>query len=162
MLTGGPAAGKSTCGRALASRLGAAAFIDVDDIRQLIVAGAATPWEGPVGMEQMSLAARNACALGTNMINAGFETVIADVLTPQTAGIYRRQLSRCLIVHLKISWPEAQRRAATRAVYLTEEEFAWLHAHDGDHPPDADLVLDVDGLGVERQIQALEDIWSSC
>jgi shikimate kinase len=38
ILTGGPAVGKTTCGRALAVERDRAAYIDVDDIRQLIVA----------------------------------------------------------------------------------------------------------------------------
>lgn len=42
LLSGGPAVGKSTCGRALATERNRAAFIDVDDIRQLVVAGDAT------------------------------------------------------------------------------------------------------------------------
>ena len=37
ILTGGPAVGKATCGRALAVERDRAAYIDVDDIRQLIV-----------------------------------------------------------------------------------------------------------------------------
>lgn len=38
ILTGSPAVGKTTCGRALAVERDRAADIDVDDIRQLIVA----------------------------------------------------------------------------------------------------------------------------
>jgi shikimate kinase len=38
ILTGAPAVGKTTCGRALAVERDRAAYIDVDDIRQLIVA----------------------------------------------------------------------------------------------------------------------------
>jgi dephospho-CoA kinase len=38
ILTGGPAVGKTTFGRALAVERDRAAYIDMDDIRQLIVA----------------------------------------------------------------------------------------------------------------------------
>ncbi|MEH0845970.1 hypothetical protein V6U81_26685 [Micromonospora sp. CPCC 205711] len=41
VLTGGPAVDKSTTGRLLARRCARAALIDVDDIRQLVVARAA-------------------------------------------------------------------------------------------------------------------------
>jgi hypothetical protein len=161
VLTGGPAVGKSTCGRALASARAAAAFVDVDDVRQLVVAGAATPWQGAAGRAQMSLAARNACALAGNFIAAGFDCVVADVLTPDTAEVYRRELASCLVVHLRVSLAEAQRRAATRRVYLTAEEFAWLHRQDSEQPPAADVVLDVDGWSVEDQIRRIELAWAA-
>lgn len=48
VLTGGPAVGKTTTARPLAEALPRAAFIDVDDLRQLVVAGHET-W-GPQGM----------------------------------------------------------------------------------------------------------------
>ena len=38
ILTSGPAVGKTICGRALALERDRAAYIDVDDMRQLIVA----------------------------------------------------------------------------------------------------------------------------
>lgn len=161
VLTGGPAVGKTTCGRALASARAAAAFVDVDDVRQLVVAGAATPWRGAAGRAQMSLAARNASALAVNFTNAGFDCVLADVLSPETAEVYRRELSSCLVVHLRASLAEAQRRADTRRVYLTAEEFAWLHRQDSEQPPPADLVLDVDGWSVEEQIRRIELAWAT-
>ncbi len=86
ILTGGPAAGKTTTGRALAEGRPRAAFIDVDDIRQLVVTGAAAAWEGPNGQQQMDLAARNACALASNLHQAGFDVVVADVVDAATAS----------------------------------------------------------------------------
>ena len=44
ILTGGPAAGKTTCARELAVVRERCAVVDVDDIRQLIVAGHVPPW----------------------------------------------------------------------------------------------------------------------
>jgi predicted kinase len=63
VLTGGPAAGKSTTARRLAQTRPRAALIDVDDIRQLIVSGAAAPWEGDEGRRQQHLGVENACGL---------------------------------------------------------------------------------------------------
>ncbi len=99
ILTGGPAAGKTTTGRALAHSRPKAAFIDVDDIRQLVVTGAATAWEGREGQQQMHLAARNVCALAINFHLAGFDVVIADVLDAATALTYRQHLPDALVVH---------------------------------------------------------------
>ncbi len=59
---------------------------------------------------------------------------IADVVTPATADVYRQQLRGCLLVHLTITLAEAHRRAATRLVWLTEEEFDQLHRADAEDP----------------------------
>lgn len=160
MLTGGPAVGKTTCARALAQGRPRAAFIDVDDIRQLVVAGAAAPWEGQEGQEQMLLAATNACALARNLVTAGFEVTMADVLTPATMAVYRADLPDCLVVHLRISTAVARTRAATRSVYLTDSEFVGIHQQDLTNPPEADVALDADTWTETEQIQILSDLWA--
>jgi predicted ATPase len=159
VLTGASAAGKSTCARALADQSARAACIDVDDVRQLVRSGAAAPWEGPAGRAQLLLGATNACALGRNLLAVGFDVVIADVVTPDTAAVYRRELSDVLLVRLVITFREAQRRAATRPAHLTDEEFAWVHRLDAGAAPAADAVLDVDGLSVEQQVASLAELW---
>lgn len=63
ILSGGPAVGKTTCGRALALERHRAAYIDADDIRQLIVAGHDTLSVGPDGQAQLLLGARNVAAI---------------------------------------------------------------------------------------------------
>ncbi len=161
VLTGGPAVGKTTCARTLADMRPRATVIDVDDIRQLVVSGAAAPWEGPAGQEQLILAARNASSLAVHFVGAGFDPVIADVLTPTSAEVYRQRLPDCLIVHLRVSLAEARRRAATRKVFLTESEFEWLHDRDARQPPSADVVLRVDGWSISRQVAELETVWAA-
>lgn len=160
VLSGGPAVGKSTCGRMLASARERAAFIDVDDIRQLVVAGDAAPWSGPEGVRQNNLAALNTSALARTLSSHGFDVVIADFVTPESLTVYRRQLQDCLVMHLAISFDEAARRATTRPVYITAEEFALLHARM-QNPPDADVVLHVDGLSVDEQTRAIAARWSA-
>ena len=49
LLTGGPAAGKSTTARRLADGLPLAAVVDVDDVRQLVTSGHVAPWQGDQG-----------------------------------------------------------------------------------------------------------------
>lgn len=161
ILTGAAAVGKSTCARRLATLRPRAACIDVDDVRQLVVSGAAAPWEGEAGRAQLVLGASNACALARNVTAAGFEVVIADVVTAATAAVYRAALPQCLLVRLRISFAGAQARAATRPVYLSDQEFAWVHALDADDPPEADVVLDVDGWDVDRQVSAVAQIWAA-
>lgn len=159
VLTGGPAVGKTTCGRALAGERPRGAYIDVDDVRQLVVSGAAAPWDGSEGRDQQGLGVRNASALATNFLQAGFDVVIADVLNPETARIFREALPGCLVGHLQISLAGASQRGATRAVYLTADEFEALHRTDVECPPESDVVLQVDGLTVEHQLSALRAVW---
>lgn len=160
VLTGGPAMGKTTTGRLLAEGRAQAAFIDVDDVRQLVVAGADAPWRSPRGTAQAALAAENACGLAQRFLAQDFDVVIVDVLTPATAEIYRRELPTCLILHLRAGLAEAHRRAATRKVWLTEEEFDLLHRRDLAMPPDADARIEVAGLTVEQQVATLADLWA--
>lgn len=160
VLTGGPAVGKSTCAALLARRRPRGAYVDVDDLRQLVVAGSAAPWDGDEGARQRVLSAVNACALTRNLTDADFDTVIADVLDPTTAAVYRREIPSALVLHLRISLAGARSRAATRRVYLTDDEFTALHDADHTAPPDAEVVLDVDGLTIEQQVAAVAEIWA--
>jgi hypothetical protein len=118
-----------------------------------------TLWSGREGEEQHALAARNVCALGTNFRDAGFDVVIADYVTADILPIYRSELPDCFVVHLRISPEAAHKRARTRPVYLTDAEFDLLHERAA-VPPEADLVLDVDGLSEQQQIDAIRVAWA--
>jgi predicted kinase len=159
VLTGGPAVGKSTTANLLARRCARAAVIEVDDVRQLVVSGAAAPWDGSEGLTQQRLGVDNACGLARHFHERGFEVIVTDVLTPETLQLYRQQLAQCLIVRLHVAPPEARRRAGTRRVYLTDAEFEDLHNQDRDNPPPVDHHLDVTSLTIEGQAAAVADIW---
>lgn len=159
VLTGGPAVGKTTTGRALAQRRPRAAFVDADDVRQLVVAGARPLWRGDEGAAQHRLGAQNTSLLAESFLRAGFEVVVADVVTPSTAAAYRTRLPDCLLVHLVVPVDEARRRAATRQVWLTDDEFALLHRRDIDDPPDVDHRMDVASMSFEEQVDAVDDLW---
>lgn len=116
-------------------------------------------WE-PDGPRQAQLAVRNACALAANLRGEGFDVVLADVLDPATVAVYRERLLDVLVVHLVVPFEEARRRAATRPVWLTDEEFAWLHRRDADDPPAVDVRLDVAGLDLAAQVVAVEQVWA--
>lgn len=160
VLSGGPAVGKTTCGRALAATHDRAAYIDGDDIRQLVVTGAATLWSGPEGQAQHELAVRNTAALAGNLLADGFAVTASDVVTAEVLPVYREQLPSCFIVHLAISLDAARARAATRPVYITDEEFELLHRMTA-APPAVDLVIDVTGMTVEQQIRRVGDAWTA-
>ena len=152
VLTGGPAVGKSVTGRRLAENRGRAAFV---------VAGAEAPWRGPEGTAQAALGAENACGLARRFLANGFDVVVADVLTPATTEIYRRELAACRIVHLGADPEEARRRAMMRPVGLTDEEFELLHLRNDAHPPDVDVRLQVAALDLGQQIAAVADCWAA-
>lgn len=127
LLTGGPAAGKSTIATALAATRPRSARVDVDDVRQLVVRGHAAPWEGADGARQQLLGVRNACMLARNFLTEGIDVVIADVVSDRTVASYRAQLPELRIIWLDLDSAEAQRRAGTRPMHLSWEEFATLH-----------------------------------
>ncbi|NHI20441.1 phosphotransferase-like protein [Phycicoccus endophyticus] len=158
LLTGGPAAGKTTTARALADGLPRAACIEVDDLRQLVRSGAAAPWEGSEGRARQALGAENAALLAQRFDQAGFAVVVTDVVTRRTLELYRRILPGIAVVRLVVTETEARRRAAGRPLLLTPREFAWLH-RDQREPLAVDHELDVTTLGVEEQVRAVRRIW---
>ncbi len=160
VLTGAPAVGKSTAGLAVARARPRCAFVDVDDVRQLVVSGGVAPWDGEEGRRQQRLGVRNACALVAGFAETEIETVLADVLTPETLKFYRERLPGCLVVRLTISLPEALRRAATRQVWLTDQEFRDLHQTDAESPLAADHTVEVSALSPEQQARMIETLWS--
>ncbi|MGW0226737.1 hypothetical protein ACWDWO_00350 [Actinopolymorpha singaporensis] len=161
VLTGPPAVGKTSAGRRLAESRPRGAYVDVDDVRQLVVAGGAAPWDGDEGVRQQELGVRNACQLARRFTAEGFATVLTDVVTPRTLTIYRAELPRCLVVRLRVDVAEARRRAATRPVHLTAQEFAALHAEDAAAEPAVDAELDVTGLSLDDLVAELSRRWAA-
>ena len=135
-----------------------AAVIDVDDIRQLVVAGHAAPWDGPEGIRQQRLGVENACGLARRFLEAGIEVVLADVVDASTISPYRGRLPGLLAVRLRLSLEAARHRAAQRPIHLTSAEFDALHAREAGGPV-VDEVIDVDGLGLDEQCAAVRAAW---
>ena len=160
LLTGGPAAGKSSTALRLVEQLRRAAVIDVDDIRQLVVTGHAAPWDGAEGRLQQRIGVENACDLARRFLQWGIDVVLSDVLNADTAGLYRDLIPGVLIVQLRLPLAEARRRAGLRPVYLTEDEFDALHAAQSDDLG-VDHILDVGSLTLEEQSDAVATLWKS-
>jgi hypothetical protein len=161
VLTGPPAVGKSTAARSLAWARTRCAVVEVDDLRQLVLTGAAAPWEGEEGARQRRLGARNACTLAANFLADDIDVVITDVLTPDSAVVYRELLPGCLVLRLSAVLRETQRRFASRRRLLTSAEFVALHEHDTANPPTADLTIDVTDFDVTQQTAAIERAWAN-
>lgn len=160
LLTGGPAAGKTTTVLRLAERTPRCACIDVDNVRQLVKNGGAAPWDGDEGRTQQMLGVRNAVALASNFMASGLAVTMSDVVTERTLGAYRDALPGLVIVRLLIGIDEARRRAGTRPVYLTDAEFAHLHEQQSE-PLAVDYEIDVTGLSLDEQVEAVRTRWTT-
>ena len=159
LLTGGPAVGKTTTGRALADAVSRTAYLDVDDLRHLVRNGHAAPWDGDDGAAQQLLGVRNAAGLARNFLASGFNVIITDVVTSATLAVYRDLLPDVVVVHLLVSLTEARRRARTRPVYLTNEEFQALHQGQPGLVSD-DHRLDVTQWDQTEQLRRVRTIWT--
>jgi adenylylsulfate kinase-like enzyme len=161
LLTGGPAVGKTTTARALADAVFRTAYLDVDHLRHLVRNGHAAPWDGEDGAAQQLLGVRNAAGLARNFLASGFNVVVTDVVTSATLAVYRELLADVVVVHLLVSLAEARRRARTRPVYLTNEEFEALH-QDQSGLVSVDHRLDVTQLDPAEQLRQVRTIWTPC
>ena len=88
IITGAPAAGKSTVSRLVAGRLGRSALLDGDLMDELIVNGRVWALGQPAdeAARQVALSRRNLCALAANFADAGF-TPVLDTLVPHRAHL---------------------------------------------------------------------------
>jgi hypothetical protein len=94
------------------------------------------------------LGVRNACALVRNFRADGSDVVVADVLTNESAGLYRAEIPGVSVVQLLVTVETAIERARRRHYSLTEEEMHHLHADQASFM-DADLCLNSEELGLD-------------
>ena len=82
IVTGMPAAGKSTVARLVAAGLSRSACLAGDDLNQMILAGRVWALGEPAdeAARQVELCIRNLCALAANFADAGFTPVIDSVV----------------------------------------------------------------------------------
>jgi predicted kinase len=95
LISGIPGAGKTTVARALAARFPRAAHLEGDRIGELVVSGSVLPHEEPVdeASRQLTVRRRAICRLAETYTEAGFVTVIDDVVvSPGVLATYQREL----------------------------------------------------------------------
>jgi len=129
ILSGPPAAGKNTVAAVFARHQERCAVIDVDMVRWIVVQPHKAPWEGEEGRQQQRIGIQNTCLMARNLIGHNFLVVILDVVSDETAQLYRQELSASepRIVLLLPSLEEVRRRNAERPPRLTEEEILALY-----------------------------------
>jgi predicted kinase len=119
VLVAGPAsAGKSTTSRALAATFERGVHVPVDDLRAMVIAGAAPPapgWGDEV-QRQVALARAAAVAMARSYAAAGFAVVIDDFFDPLGMREYAALLAsgEARAVLLLPSADEARRRNLAR------------------------------------------------
>ncbi|GAA2163075.1 hypothetical protein GCM10009826_34330 [Humibacillus xanthopallidus] len=160
LLTGGPAVGKTTTARALAETTEPCAYVDVDDVRQMIKSGGVAPWKGAEGRAQHLLGIRNAAVLVANFTDAGINVILSDVVTQDLLSIYRDLVPELVTIRLACDLATARARASTRPVHLTIEEFEMLHRQQTE-PLETDSELDVSGMTLDAQVDAVRRHWRS-
>jgi guanylate kinase len=134
ILTGPAAAGKNTVGHIIAQMREKCAVIDVDDIRHMAIKPHIAPWYGEAGLKQAKLGVKNACVLAKNFSDEGFDVIILDVLTDETANLYTESLTELnpKIIMLYPRLDEVKKRNSARSYNLQEERLISLHKEQED------------------------------
>lgn len=119
LVVGGPASGKSTTSRALATTFDRSVHIPVDDLRHMVVSGLALPaadW-GPDLVAQVRLGREAGIAMAVAYADAGFAVVMDDFWDPNGLREYGEVLARpdARGVVLHPSLEETRRRLHVRA-----------------------------------------------
>jgi len=129
VLTGPPGAGKNTIAQIIAKRRSQCAVIDVDLVRWMVLQPHKAPWEGDAGKKQQMLGAQNTCLVANNFLKEGYEVIILDVLTTDTAKLYRKQLQKnnVKIILLLPTYEEILRRNIIRPPRLKADEVKTLY-----------------------------------
>ncbi len=94
IISGIPGAGKSTVSRLLAERFDRGVHVESDLLQHMVVSGGLWPDEEPAeeAQRQLRLRGRNVCMLADSFFEAGFTTVIDDVVIGSRLGEFRSQL----------------------------------------------------------------------
>ncbi|HEY4387371.1 MAG TPA: hypothetical protein VGN34_23195 [Ktedonobacteraceae bacterium] len=112
----------------LAHRLQRCAVIDVDLVRWMVVQPHKAPWDGEEGKRQQILGVRNTCLLTQSFLEANLTVLILDVLSHETATLYKELLgtSAPKVILLLPTFAEIIERNRIRP-RLTDEELSLLY-----------------------------------
>ncbi len=129
ILSGPTGAGKNTIAELVAQQRGRCAGIDFDVLRNMFLKPHLTPWDGDAGHRQNVLGVDHACMLASSLLANGYDCIILDVLSDETASLYKERLSHHdpVIVQLLPTYDEILRRNRTRPPRLTDEELEMVY-----------------------------------
>ncbi len=127
ILTGPAASGKNTISKILAQKKERCAVIDVDQIRWMYIQPHKAPWDGKEGESQQMFGVENACLLAKSFAKNNIDVIILDVLTNETASVYRKNLDGVKIILLMPAYEEAWKRFTGRPHTISDEEFRTVY-----------------------------------
>lgn len=149
ILTGPAASGKNTVSNVLARQKEKCAVIDVDQVRWMYIQPHKAPWDGKEGESQQILGVENACLLTKNFAKNNVDVIILDVLTDETAKMYKKSLGDVKIILLMPSYEETLNRFTGRSHTITDEEFRMVYQWE-EKLTVFDEKIDNTGLSVEE------------
>jgi predicted kinase len=163
VLFGGPAGGgKSTLAAAWCATRERAVHLQLDQVRDLIVAGRADPQRpGTLQSEQFELSVAACCALARVFVEAGYDVAVDDVLPPPAFDAHWRPALEGIdwrVVIVIPSLDETLRRAGARDKRVPEEIIRRQH--------EASLLwpgryrIDTTGLSVEEGVRLVDGLIS--
>lgn len=124
ILTGPAGAGKNTVASVFAKTRDKCAVIDVDLVRWMIIQPHRAPWEGEEGIKQQKLGVINTCTLTKSFIREGYDVIITDWISNETARLYKEQLKEYnpKIILLLPAYAEILKRNQIRPSRLKSDE----------------------------------------
>jgi predicted kinase len=162
LISGIPGAGKSTIARAICARYAKAIHIPVDDIRELVVSGHASPieWSDETA-SQFTLARKSAARMAADYSDEGFAAVIDDVVReedmqqfmPHLAG---RHLSKVVLIP-SLEVVLSRNRTRTNKAFDTRilepvAQRLYRSLADGCSPADGWIALDTSELDADATV----------
>ena len=127
ILTGPAASGKNTVSKILAQKREKCAVIDVDAVRWMYTQSHKAPWDGEEGKSQQILGVENTCLIANNFAKNNINVVILDVITDETANLYKKNLGQIKIVLLMPAYEKAHERFTQRPPTVSEQEFKMIY-----------------------------------
>ena len=131
ILTGPVASGKNTISKILAEKKERSAVIDVDVVRWMYIHPHKAPWDGEEGKSQQVLGVENACLLAKSFAQNNIDVIILDVITDETANLYKNNLAEVKIVLLMPSYKKTYERFVQRPPTVSEKEFKMIYKSQG-------------------------------
>lgn len=124
ILTGPAGVGKNTIASEFAKQKTKCVVIDVDLVRWMVVQPHKAPWEGEEGHEQQILGVKNTCLLIKSFINEGYDVIVTDWLSNETANLYKDLLKshNPQIILLLPTFQEIQNRNKKRPPRISDKE----------------------------------------